>query len=195
MIEQFFELSRALLDADKKALALCRERFAQLEEIREYNQLKMLKAFTDCRVGGNHLVGTTGYGMGDAGRDKLEEVFAALTGSEAALFRHNFMSGTHTLAVALFGVLRPGDRMVAATGRPYDTLAGVIGLDGTRYGNLTEFGVRYEEVPLLPAGAPDLDAITERCRGARMCYIQRSRGYAARGALSLDEIEAVSRAA
>ena len=195
MIEQFFELSRALLDADKKALALCRERFAQLEEIREYNQLKMLKAFTDCRVGGNHLVGTTGYGMGDAGRDKLEEVFAALTGSEAALFRHNFMSGTHTLAVALFGVLRPGARRVAATGRPYDTLAGVIGLDGTRYGNLTEFGVRYEEVPLLPAGAPDLDAITERCRGARMCYIQRSRGYAARGALSLDEIEAVSRAA
>lgn len=195
MIEQFFNLSQKLLDADRKALALCRERFAQLDEIREYNQLKMLKAFTDCRVGGNHLVGTTGYGFDDAGRAKLEEVFAALTGSEAALFRHNFMSGTHTLTVALFGVLRPGDRMVAATGRPYDTLAGVIGLDGTKCGNLMEFGVQYEEAPLLSTGAPDLDAITQRCRGAKMCYIQRSRGYAARPALSLDAIEAISKAA
>lgn len=195
MIEQFFALSRALLDADKAALALCKERFARLEEIKEYNQLKMLRAFTDCRVGGNHLTGTTGYGMGDAGREKLEQVFAALTSSEAALFRHNFMSGTHTLAVALFGVLRPGDRMVAATGRPYDTLAGVIGLDGTRCGNLMEFGVRYDEVPLLDTGAPDLDTIAARCRGAKLCYIQRSRGYAARPALSLDAIEAIGKAA
>ena len=155
MIEQFYDLSRPLLDADERALALCREQFARLEEIKEYNQLKMLKAFTDCRVGGSHLVGTTGYGMDDAGRGKLEEVFAVLTGSEAALFRHNFMSGTHTLSVALFGVLRPGDRMVAVTGRPYDTLAGVIGIDGTHYGNLMEFGVQYDEVDLLADGTPD----------------------------------------
>ena len=85
MIEQFYDLSRPLLDADERALALCREQFARLEEIKEYNQLKMLKAFTDCRVGGSHLVGTTGYGMDDAGRGKLEEVFAVLTGSEAAV--------------------------------------------------------------------------------------------------------------
>ena len=155
MIEQFYDLSRPLLDADERALALCREQFARLEEIKEYNQLKMLKAFTDCRVGGSHLVGTTGYGMDDAGRGKLEEVFAVLTGSEAALFRHNFMSGTHTLSVALFGVLRPGDRMVAVTGRPYDTLAGVIGIDGTHYGNLMEFGVQYDEVDLLADGTPN----------------------------------------
>ncbi len=195
MIEEFFDVARPILDADARALALCKERFAQLEEIKEYNQLKMLRAFTDCRVGANHLVGTTGYGMGDAGREKLEQVFAVLTGSEAALFRHNFMSGTHTLAVALFGVLRPGDRMVAAAGRPYDTLAGVIGLDGTKCGNLMEFGVAYDEAPLRADGTPDLDAIAARCRGAKMCYIQRSRGYAARGALSLDEIEAISKAA
>ena len=195
MIEQFYDLSRPLLDADERALALCREQFARLEEIKEYNQLKMLKAFTDCRVGGSHLVGTTGYGMDDAGRGKLEEVFAVLTGSEAALFRHNFMSGTHTLSVALFGVLRPGDRMVAVTGRPYDTLAGVIGIDGTHYGNLMEFGVQYDEVDLLADGTPDLAGIARKCRGAKMCYIQRSRGYAARPALSLEQIEAVSRAA
>ncbi len=195
MIEQFYDLSRPLLDADEGALALCREQFARLEEIKEYNQLKMLKALTDCRVGGSHLVGTTGYGMDDAGRGKLEEVFAVLTGSEAALFRHNFMSGTHTLSVALFGVLRPGDRMVAVTGRPYDTLAGVIGIDGTHYGNLMEFGVQYDEVDLLADGTPDLAGIARKCRGAKMCYIQRSRGYAARPALSLEQIEAVSRAA
>ncbi len=195
MIKEFFPLSEKLLEADAKARALCGERFTQLEDIKEYNQLKMLKAFTDCRVGGNHLVGTTGYGMDDAGREKLEQVFAALTGSEAALFRHNFMSGTHALTVALFGLLRPGDRMVAATGRPYDTLAGVIGLDGTHYGSLADFGVQYEDIPLLSDGTADLDAIGQRCKGAKMCYIQRSRGYAARGALSLDAIEAISRAA
>ena len=195
MIEQFYDLSRPLLDADERALALCREQFARLEEIKEYNQLKMLKAFTDCRVGGSHLVGTTGYGMDDAGRGKLEEVFAVLTGSEAALFRHNFMSGTHTLSVALFGVLRPGDRMVAAAGTPYDTLLGVIGLTGDKgWGSLKEWGVQYDEVPLKD-GRPDLALIGQKCKGAKMCYIQRSRGYSSRDALSLADIGAISRAA
>lgn len=195
MIEQFYDLSRPLLDADERALALCREQFARLEEIKEYNQLKMLKAFTDCRVGGSHLVGTTGYGMDDAGRGKLEEVFAVLTGSEAALFRHNFMSGTHTLSVALFGVLRPGDRMVAAAGTPYDTLLGVIGLTGDKgWGSLKEWGVQYDEAPLKD-GRPDLALIGQKCKGAKMCYIQRSRGYSSRDALSLADIEAISRAA
>ena len=85
--------------------------------------------------------------------------------------------------------------MVAVTGRPYDTLAGVIGIDGTHYGNLMEFGVQYDEVDLLADGTPDLAGIARKCRGAKMCYIQRSRGYAARPALSLEQIEAVSRAA
>lgn len=196
MIETFYDLSKPLLAADETALRLCREPFARLEEIKEYNQLKMLRAFTDCRVGANHLVGTTGYGIGDEGRDKLGEVFARCTGSEASLFRQSFASGTHTLTVALFGVLRPGDRMVSVTGRPYDTLQSVIGLVGEKgTGTLLDFGILYEEVALLPTGAPDLAAIAKACKGAKMCYIQRSRGYAARGALSLDDIEAISRAA
>lgn len=195
MIEEFYDLSRSLLDADAKAMQLCKERFAELEEIKEYNQLKMLRAFTDNHVGGNHLVGTTGYGMDDAGREKLAQVFAQVTGSEAALFRSSFMSGTHTLTVALFGVLRPGDRMVSAAGRPYDTLQGVIGIDGTHYGSLIDFGIEYDEVELLCDGTPDLAGIAEKCKGAKMCYIQRSRGYAARPTLSLDQIEAISKAA
>lgn len=195
MIEQFYDLSPALLQADQKTLDLCKEPFARLEAIKEYNQLKMLRAFTDCGVGAHHLVGTTGYGYDDAGRIKLEEVFAKAVGAEASLFRHNFMSGTHTLTVALFGVLRPGDTMVAVTGRPYDTLLGVIGLEGQGYGSLKEWGVHYDEVNLLPGSQPDLAGIEEKCRNARMCYIQRSRGYAARGALSLEQIEAISCAA
>lgn len=196
MLEEFYDFSAPLLAADNEALALCKPQFEALEAIKEYNQLKMLRAFTDCRVGGNHLVGTTGYGFDDAGRDKLEEVFAAVTGSEAALVRHLFASGTHTLTVALFGLLRPGDRMVAAAGRPYDTLAGVIGLDGNEgYGNLAEFGVLYTEVDLLADGTPDLAGIHAQCRGAKMCYIQRSRGYAVRPALTLEQIEAISRTA
>lgn len=195
MIEQFYELSPALLQADQKALDLCKEPFARLEAIKEYNQLKMLRAFTDCGVGAHHLIGTTGYGYDDVGRIKLEEVFAKAVGAETSLFRHNFMSGTHTLTVALFGVLRPGDTMVAVTGRPYDTLLGVIGLEGQGCGSLKEWGVHYDEVNLLPGSQPDLAGIEEKCRNARMCYIQRSRGYAARGALSLEQIEAISRAA
>ena len=194
MIEQFYDLSRPLLDADERALALCREQFARLEEIKEYNQLKMLKAFTDCRVGGSHLVGTTGYGMDDAGRGKLEEVFAVLTGSEAALFRHNFMSGTHTLSVALFGVLRPGDRMVAVTGRPYDTLEGVIGLDGKGKGTgtLMDYGIRYDEAPLKADFTPDYDRIAQKAPGAKVCHIQRSRGYLQRNAFDLATIRKIA---
>ena len=194
-IEEFYDLPPALLEADRAALDLCGEPFARLDAIREYNQIKMLKAFTDCKVGAEHLVGSTGYGNTDPGRDKLEEVFARVVGAEAALFRQSFMSGTHTLAVALFGVLRPGDRFVCAAGRPYDTLQSVIGLAGERgNGSLLEWGVQYDEVP-LQNGLPDLPLIAEKCKGARMCYIQRSRGYDTRDALSLEQIAAISRAA
>ena len=155
----------------------------------------MLRAFTDCGVGGQHLVGTTGYGTDDPGREKLVQVFARAVGAEASLFRQSFLSGTHTLSVALFGVLRPGDRMVAAAGTPYDTLLGVIGLTGDKgWGSLKEWGVQYDEAPLKD-GRPDLALIGQKCKGAKMCYIQRSRGYSSRDALSLADIEAISRAA
>lgn len=195
MIEEFYELSPRLLELDKQARGLCAGQFAALEEIKEYNQLKMLRAFTDSGVGGQHLVGTTGYGTDDPGRDKLEQVFAKAVGAEASLFRQSFLSGTHTLSVALFGVLRPGDRMVAAAGAPYDTLLGVIGLTGDKgWGSLKEWGVQYDEAP-LQNGRPDLALIAQKCKGAKMCYIQRSRGYSSRDALSLADIEAISRAA
>lgn len=194
-IETFFPLPEQLKTTDAQVLSLCAKPFAELEEIKEYNQLKMLKAFTDCRVGAEHLVGSTGYGNTDPGRDKLEQVFAQVVGAEDALVRQSFMSGTHTLAVALFGLLRPGDRFVSAAGRPYDTLQSVIGLIGEKgNGSLLEWGVLYDEAPLRD-GHPDLELIAEKCKGAKMCYIQRSRGYSSRDALTLEEIAAISRTA
>lgn len=194
MIQDFFPVSDELCALDERAREMCREQFARLDEIRDYNQMKVLKAFTDCHIGANHLVGTTGYGYDDEGRDRLDALFARVCGAEAALFRHNFMSGTHTLAVALFGVLRPGDRMVSAVGAPYDTMQSVIGLTPGGKGTLKEWGVVYDEAPLKD-DRPDIEAIAEKCRGARMCYIQRSRGYASRPTLSLDEIAAIARTA
>ena len=128
MLEQFYDFSQKLLELDKKAMELCKPEFEKIDEIRDYNQVKMLKAFTDNRVAATHLVGTTGYGYDDAGRDKLDQVFAQVVGAEDALCRPHFLSGTHALTVALFGLLRAGDTLLAATGRPYDTLEGVIGL-------------------------------------------------------------------
>ena len=158
MIEQFYDLRPEVLALDRKALDLCRAQFAHVEEIRDYNQLKMLRAFTDCGVEARHFWGSSGYGVWDDSRDKLEEVFARCMGAEAALVRPQFMSGTHTLTVALFGLLRTGDTLLAATGRPYDTLEGVIGIGdaGKGCGTLREFGVNYDECPLLPDFTPDL---------------------------------------
>ena len=197
MIREFFNISDNLMKTDGEVLALCAERFAEIENIKQYNQLKMLKAFTDCGVAANHLVGTTGYGYDDIGREKLENVFACLTGSEDALFRHNFMSGTHTITVALFGILRPGDDMMCVTGTPYDTLCSVIGIGdkGENYGSLKDFGVKYSQVNLLGDGTPDYDAIAKNAPGKKMCYIQRSRGYADRPSITLEQIEKISAAA
>ena len=168
MIEQFYDLHPEVLALDRKALDLCRAQFAHVEEIRDYNQLKMLRAFTDCGVEARHFWGSSGYGVWDDSRNKLEEVFARCMGAEAALVRPQFMSGTHTLTVALFGLLRTDDTLLAATGRPYDTLEGVIGIGdaGKGCGTLREFGVNYDECPLLPDFTPDYDLIAEKAKTA-----------------------------
>lgn len=194
MIEEFFDLCPQLLELDKKAYALCLPEFEKIEQIQQYNQLKMLKAFTQCGVSSTHLVGSTGYGYDDAGREKLDQVFAYLVGAEDALCRSHFLSGTHALTVALFGVLRAGDTMLAATGRPYDTLEGVIGLNDTHkkgYGSLKEYGIGYDEATLTAEGLPDYDAIAQKAPKAKLCHIQRSRGYSNRAAFDLQTIEKV----
>ncbi len=191
---QRYGISEELCALDAELTAQCAPVFAQIEAVKERNQLKVLDAFVKNRVGAQHLAGSTGYGYGDVGRDLLDRVFADIVGAQDALCRVQFMSGTHALTVALFGLLRPGDTLFAATGRPYDTLAGVIGLGGEAMGSLAEYGVRYEEAPLVN-GEPDYAGIERRAAGARVVHIQRSRGYAIRRAFSCAEIREIAAAA
>ena len=187
MLNHFFDYKPEVLALDEKALELCQPYFKQMEDIRDYNQLKMLKAFADTQMSSTDMLGTTGYGLWDSGRAKLEQIFAEVMGAEDALVRSQFQSGTHTLAVALFGLLRAGDTLLAATGRPYDTLEGVIGLDGKGKGTgtLMDYGIKYDEAPLKADFTPDYELIAQKAPGAKVCHIQRSRGYLQRNAFAL----------
>ena len=153
---------------------------------------RVLDAFAAERLGTQHFASLTGYGHGDQSREVIDRVFARVLGAEAAAVRLQFVSGTHAIASALFGVLRPGDRLLSITGRPYDTLEEVIGLRGTGQGSLREFGILYEELQLLPDGSVDLQALDRALlRPVRMVLIQRSCGYSWRPAIAVDEIGAL----
>lgn len=163
--------------------------FAEIDSRVKQNLDRVLRSFRNQRVGVHHFSSTTGYGHGDLGRETLDRVFAEIMGAEAALVRLQFVSGTHAIATALFGVLRPGDELVALAGAPYDTLEEVIGLRGQGQGSLKEFGIHYREIPLGENGEPNWEAIAT-CVGAqtRLVLIQRSCGYTWRPSLSLDQI-------
>ena len=194
MLSHFFDFKPEVLALDEQAMELCQPYFRHMEEIRDFNQLKMLKAFADTQMSSTDMLGTTGYGLWDTGRAKLEQIFAEVMGAEDALVRSQFQSGTHTLAVALFGLLRAGDTLLAATGRPYDTLEGVIGLDGKGKGTgtLMDYGVKYDEAPLKADFTPDYDLIAQKAPGAKVCHIQRSRGYLQRNAFDLATIRKIA---
>ena len=183
---------RALIDGAQED---CAGRFAQLERIESENFERVLAAMQAQRVGVQHFQATTGYGYDDIGRDALERVFAQAFGAQDALVRPQFVSGTHALAVCLFGLLRPGDQLLSAVGMPYDTMDEVIGISKASDGSLAEMGVGYAQVELTGAGEIDLpavcDAITDR---TRVVMIQRSRGYAWRPALTVGQIGEAARA-
>ncbi len=190
MTENFFGFDEKILELSKKAEQACN--FEEIDRIKEYNANKVLKAFIDNRVSEQCFYGSSGYGYGDIGRDVLDSVYAKALGAEDALVRHNFVSGTHALSTALWGVLRTGDKMVSVTGTPYDTLEEVIGLKGEKgNGSLFDYGVGYEQVELKADGTPDLEAIAEKVKGAKVAYIQRSRGYSLRPAISIEQIEQI----
>lgn len=150
---------------------------------------RVLAAFAAERLGTHHFASVSGYGHGDLGRDTLDRVFARVLQAESAAVRLQFVSGTHAIASALFGVLRPGDRLLSITGRPYDTLEEVIGLRGSGQGSLAEFGIHYDELPLSASGAVDGAGLTDALSvPTRMVLIQRSCGYSWRPALAVAEI-------
>ena len=191
-MNNFFDISPEIEEASKIAMKLCADKLREIEDIQEYNQQKMIKAFQKAKISESHFTGTTGYGYGDRGREALDKVFAFVFDAEDALVRHNFVSGTHALTVALFGVLRPGDKMLSLTGTPYDTLRSAIGIEGAYSGSLIDFGVKYEETALKEDGTLDFEAIKNTLDSSyKMVYIQRSRGYSVRPTLTCDDIEKI----
>ena len=173
-------ISQAVLNFGNKIEAGLKERFTAIDENAEYNQLKVLHAMQKNKVSEACLYSSTGYGYNDIGRDTLEEVYASAFHTEAALVRPLLACGTHALAVALAGNLRPGDELLSPVGKPYDTLEEVIGIRPSK-GSLAEYGVTYRQVELLEDGSFDYEgirnAITEK---TKMVEIQRSKGYLTR---------------
>ena len=192
MKNNFFNINKELEVLGSRAQKMASERFREIEEIAQYNSEKVLSAFIQNGVSESHFTATTGYGYNDRGREVLDAVLAQIFGCEDALIRYNFMSGTHAIATALFGVLRPGDEMVCLTGTPYDTLHGVIGLSGEPgCGSLKDFGIKYRQIELDEKGKVNYNAIPAAVRGAKVAYIQRSRGYSLRDSLFVADIEKI----
>lgn len=183
------QLSDKVLSLAAQAQADLRPQFDRIDAIAEENTRKVLAAFQKHRVAEGYFAGTTGYGYDDLGRDKLDEIYADIFGTEDALVRVQFVNGTHAITCALFGALKPGDILVSAVGAPYDTLLGVIGVVPKGHGSLMEYGVEYRQVELLN-NAPDKDGLAAAVRDPRVkaVLIQRSKGYSTRSSLSVAEI-------
>ena len=165
-----------------------KDRFAAIDAVSELNQLKVLKAMQDNRLSEAHFAGSSGYGYTDDGRDALERIYADVFHTEDALVRTQIVCGTHALCTAMFGNLRPGDEILAIAGKPYDTLDEIIGIRESR-GSLAEYGVTYAQVDLLPNGDFDIDGIKNAINSrTRLVEIQRSKGYAVRKTLSVQQI-------
>ncbi len=193
-MNSFFNIDEKIAKAGERALEAASASFARIDEIRAYNQEKVLAAFIKNSVTESHFTESTGYGYGDRGRDVLDSVLADCVGAEDSLIRHSLTCGTHTLGVALFGLLRPGDTMLCVTGTPYDTIHSVIGIKGSGMGSLKDFGVTYKQVDLLPDGTVDFEGIEKALEEkVAMVYIQRSRGYSLRPSLGVEDIEKISK--
>lgn len=183
------------MNIDKKVLEYCdsieerlTERFRDIDKVCEINQIKVIKAMQDNRLNEAHFAGSTGYGYTDEGRDALEAIYADVFHTEDALVRSQIVCGTHALATALFGNLRPGDEILAPAGKPYDTLDSIIGITPAR-GSLAEYGVSYRQVDLLPDGSFDYDNIRKAINDkTKLVEIQRSKGYAVRPTFSCEKI-------
>jgi len=189
-----YNISEKALALHEKAMGAVTPLFKEYEDIREYNQFKVLKAFQEEKISDYHFTNTTGYGYGDIGRDTLDLVYARIFKAEKALVRPQFVSGTHAISCVLYGILRPGDTLLAITGRPYDTIHGVIGIEHTKEdentGSLYDFGVRYAEIELKD-NAIQVDKVIEYLKkdpSVKMLHIQRSKGYAERNSFTIEEI-------
>ena len=191
-----FGIKEEILELSKEVEKEIQPQFEKIDKIKEFNSLKVLEAFQYCRLSEMHLHSSTGYGIDEIGRNKVEEIYARIFRTEDALVRAQLISGTHALAVTLFGLLRPGDTMLSISGAPYDTLQTAIGISKEESkSSLKAFGVKYEQIELVNDDF-DLKAIEERVtrNDIKLIEIQRSKGYSTRKSLTIDKIEKAIRA-
>ena len=184
-------LKKSIIDLVQKCETTLDNEFKNINEIREFNQYKVLTTMRENRLSDIHFNTTTGYGYGDIGRDILDKIFADIFECEDALVRTNIISGTHALSICLFALLLPGDEMLSITGKPYDTLDNVIGIEKTP-GSLKDYGITYKQVNLTKDGEFRYDEIKSSITDkTKLVFLQRSAGYNWRQALTIDEIEKV----
>jgi len=190
-----YKINNKVLELYDKAIKDVQEVCNSLDEIREFNQLKVLKAFQEERISDSHFTFSSGYGYNDIGRDSLDKVYARIFNCESALVRPHFVNGTHALGTALFGNLRPGNTMLSVCGTPYDTLHEVIGIGkGNNMGSLKEYGVNHKQLELTEEGKPNFKEIKNiliKDTSINLVHIQRSTGYGWRNALLIDDIKEI----
>lgn len=186
-----FGIKKEILELSKEVEEEIKPVFEKIDKIKEINSLKVLSAFQKCGLAEMHLHSSTGYGIDEIGRNKIEEIYAEIFKTEDALVRAQLISGTHALAVTLFGILRPGDTMLSITGAPYDTLQTIIGTSKEQSkSSLKEFGIKYEQIELVDDDF-DIETIKSRIskKDIKLIEIQRSKGYSTRKSLTIDKIE------
>ncbi|PRR81343.1 aminotransferase class I/II-fold pyridoxal phosphate-dependent enzyme [Clostridium vincentii] len=191
LLKTNYKLKDETLDLYERAIKDVEGQFKMYDEIREFNQLKVLKAFQQERISDAHFTNSSGYGYDDIGRDSLDKVYARIFNAEAAIVRPHFVNGTHAIGAALFGNLRPGDKLLCVSGKPYDTLHSIIGISGDeKIGSLKEYGINYGQVDLTEKGKFDFEKIKEALEDGsiKIVHIQRSTGYGWRNSFLVSEI-------
>ena len=189
LLKGFYEIDDETFELAEEVMKDIEPQFENLKKIREFNQYKVLKAMQEAHLSDNHFNWTTGYGYNDIGREKVEEIFANVFKTEDALVRPIIVNGTHALSLCVQGIVRPGDEILSVTGAPYDTLQGVIGIREEK-GCLKEFGVTYDQVDFLEDGNIDLEGIKNKINDrTKLVMIQRSKGYAWRKSLTIEDIK------
>lgn len=189
-----FGIDKDVIDFVNEKEKYILDKFEEIDKIKEYNQFKVINAMQECKLSSTDFNWTTGYGYGDLGRDKVEEIYARVFNTEDALVRPTIASGTHALTLSLSGILRPSDELIAITGAPYDTLQKVIGIKGNIPGNLMEFGIKYKEIPLVNNTIDVNNVLNNIGNRTKILLIQRSTGYSDRRALTVEEIETAVKA-
>ena len=192
LLKEYYNITDNIIELAETTLSDIHGIIENIDKTKEFNQIKVLKAMQQERLSDSHFTNTTGYGYGDIGRDTLERIYARVFKAEDALVRPHITSGTHAISIALSGNLRPGDTLLAITGRPYDTLLQIIGIEGENVGSLKEFGINYKQVDLTLDNKIDINRVVNHIKNdnsVKMVEIQRSTGYGWRPSLLIEDIE------